>query len=264
MKVVATYSIKGGVGKTTAAVNLAYEATRAGVRVLLFRTRAWLNAWESNARPLPHSLQHRGGPCVSRALVGGVCSTLELRAIGRGRSRWRDKLRNWQRSSKAFQRRHFRSMRGWRTTTPRLTGLRTRRCMTCTSRVRWSRSCRRYQRIISRSVSFDRTVTSALPRTSRPTKPCMVRRARLRKKGYEIGPGGSPPLKTAPKGCPADHPRIELLRWKGLIASLGISDLTVVTSPRARAVAMMFWKDSEALTDWLDKNVGPTVLTYQR
>ena len=88
--------------------------------------------------------------------------------------------------------------------------------------------------------------------------------AALRKKGYEIGPGGSPPLKTAPKGYPADHPRIELLRWKGLIASLAISDVAVVTSPQARAVAMKFWKDSEALTDWLDNNVGPTTLTYQR
>jgi uncharacterized protein (TIGR02453 family) len=88
--------------------------------------------------------------------------------------------------------------------------------------------------------------------------------AALRKKGYEIGPGGNPPLKTAPKGYPADHPRIELLRWKGLIASVGISDLTVVTSPQARMVAMKFWKDSEALTDWLDSHVGPTVLTYQR
>jgi cellulose biosynthesis protein BcsQ len=36
MKVAATYSIKGGVGKTTTAVNLAHEAGRAGVRVLVW------------------------------------------------------------------------------------------------------------------------------------------------------------------------------------------------------------------------------------
>ncbi|MDQ1448716.1 MAG: chromosome partitioning protein [Actinomycetota bacterium] len=36
MKTLATYSIKGGVGKTTAAVNIAYEAARSGVRVLLW------------------------------------------------------------------------------------------------------------------------------------------------------------------------------------------------------------------------------------
>ena len=36
MRVVATYSIKGGVGKTSTAVNLAAEAARAGVRVLVW------------------------------------------------------------------------------------------------------------------------------------------------------------------------------------------------------------------------------------
>jgi cellulose biosynthesis protein BcsQ len=36
VKVLATYSIKGGVGKTTAAVNLGYEASRTGARVLLW------------------------------------------------------------------------------------------------------------------------------------------------------------------------------------------------------------------------------------
>jgi len=36
VKVLATYSIKGGVGKTTAAVNLAHEAAQTGVRVLVW------------------------------------------------------------------------------------------------------------------------------------------------------------------------------------------------------------------------------------
>jgi cellulose biosynthesis protein BcsQ len=36
VKVVATYSIKGGVGKTTTAVNIAYEAAQAGTRVLVW------------------------------------------------------------------------------------------------------------------------------------------------------------------------------------------------------------------------------------
>jgi len=36
VKILATYSIKGGVGKTTSAVNLAFEAAQAGARVLVW------------------------------------------------------------------------------------------------------------------------------------------------------------------------------------------------------------------------------------
>ena len=88
--------------------------------------------------------------------------------------------------------------------------------------------------------------------------------AALVKKGYQVGPGGNPPLKTTPKGYPADHPRIELLRWKGLIASTDITNKTVLTSPKVRDEAMAFWKASLPLLHWLDTNVGPTTVVYQR
>ena len=41
--------------------------------------------------------------------------------------------------------------------------------------------------------------------------------ATLRAGGYEIG--ACEVLKTAPKGYPKDHPRIELLRFKGIVMS---------------------------------------------
>jgi Conserved hypothetical protein (DUF2461) len=39
---------------------------------------------------------------------------------------------------------------------------------------------------------------------------------RLRAEGLDVGGGQA--LKSAPRGYPKDHPRIELLRYKGLIS----------------------------------------------
>ncbi len=80
----------------------------------------------------------------------------------------------------------------------------------------------------------------------------------LEKKGYRVGPGMNEPLKTTPKGYPADHPRIELLRWKGLIASTDITDESVVTSVVIRERILAFWKAAGGLVSWLDTHVGPT------
>jgi len=58
MKTVALYNLKGGVGKTAAAVNLAYLATEYGHRVLLWDldprgpppgTWAWNPAWRTRS-----------------------------------------------------------------------------------------------------------------------------------------------------------------------------------------------------------------------
>jgi uncharacterized protein (TIGR02453 family) len=84
--------------------------------------------------------------------------------------------------------------------------------------------------------------------------------AGLEKKGYRVGPGGAEPLKTAPKGYPKDHPRIERLRWKGCIASVDITDEKEITSPNVRDSILAFWKAAAPLNAWLEKHVGPSDL----
>jgi uncharacterized protein (TIGR02453 family) len=69
---------------------------------------------------------------------------------------------------------------------------------------------------------------------------------------------GGDSLKTAPRGYPKDHARIELLRRNGIIvwrewpvgAWLG-------TAKAADRVAQL-WRDAAPLMVWLDKHVGPS------
>jgi uncharacterized protein (TIGR02453 family) len=86
----------------------------------------------------------------------------------------------------------------------------------------------------------------------------------IEKKGFQVGPGMSEPLKTAPKGYPADHPRIALLRWKGLIASGQFTEESVVTTPAVRDSVLACWKALTPLVAWLDSHVGPTAMVRQR
>lgn len=67
-------------------------------------------------------------------------------------------------------------------------------------------------------------------------------------------------LKTAPRGFPKDHPRIELLRMKGLIAwrSWEIGAWLESEEPVARASA--FLETAQPLMSWLDEEVGPSEL----
>ncbi len=67
-------------------------------------------------------------------------------------------------------------------------------------------------------------------------------------------------LKTAPKGYPKDHPRIELLRFKGLVAWRDWPAGAWLGTRRAKDRVVEFLRASEALSDWLRKNVGPSTL----
>ncbi len=71
-------------------------------------------------------------------------------------------------------------------------------------------------------------------------------------------------LKTAPRGYPKDHPRIELLRMKGCIAnqSWDVAAWFGTSEPKDRIVE--FLDKAKPLVKWLDTNVGPTELEDSR
>ena len=70
--------------------------------------------------------------------------------------------------------------------------------------------------------------------------------------GWEVG-GSS--LRTAPRGYPRDHPRIELLRRKALTAMRWIEDGDVVTTPALVDAVRGHWRDVRPLVEWLRAEV---------
>ena len=67
-------------------------------------------------------------------------------------------------------------------------------------------------------------------------------------------------LKTAPRGYPKDHPRIELLRRKGLIAVKEFGAPAWLTTRRAATEIRTAWQAAEPMCAWLDTHVGPSTL----
>jgi uncharacterized protein (TIGR02453 family) len=65
-------------------------------------------------------------------------------------------------------------------------------------------------------------------------------------------------LKTAPKGYPKDHPRIDLLRHKGLIVWKQWPVGAWLGTAKAKDRVIELLKASKPLTKWLDTNVGPS------
>lgn len=68
---------------------------------------------------------------------------------------------------------------------------------------------------------------------------------------------GPDALKTAPRGYPKDHPRIELLRYKGLITWQEWPPADWLDTPRAIDRVVSFLHASAPLQGWLDQHVGP-------
>lgn len=81
---------------------------------------------------------------------------------------------------------------------------------------------------------------------------------RLARKGYSVG--AMDELKTAPRGYPKDHPRIELLRRKGLMVSKQYPVAAWMSTKKAAARIRDTWAGAADLCAWLDANVGPSTL----
>ena len=71
-------------------------------------------------------------------------------------------------------------------------------------------------------------------------------------------------LKTAPRGYPKDHPRIEFLRFKGLITWREWPAGAWLGTRRAKDRVVTFFEVSRPLSEWLRTNVGPWTLPERR
>jgi uncharacterized protein (TIGR02453 family) len=69
---------------------------------------------------------------------------------------------------------------------------------------------------------------------------------------------GTDPLKTAPKGYPRDHARIDLLRYRGIVAmrQWPVASWLGTTQARTRIVDVL--RSARPVCDWLDEHVGPS------
>ncbi len=79
-----------------------------------------------------------------------------------------------------------------------------------------------------------------------------------RRAGIEITAHES--LKTAPKGYPKDHPRIDLLRQKGIIAWKQWPVGPWLGTRKAKDRVVMFLRASRPLNEWFAAHVGPSTV----
>jgi uncharacterized protein (DUF2461 family) len=75
---------------------------------------------------------------------------------------------------------------------------------------------------------------------------------------------GHSSLKTAPRGYAKDHPRVGLLRHKGLIAWQEWPAEAWLGTATAKERVIKFLRGARPLRDWLDTHVGQSELAEDR
>ncbi len=80
--------------------------------------------------------------------------------------------------------------------------------------------------------------------------------ADARRAGYEVGSIGE--LKTAPRGYDRDHPRIDLIRRKGLMLSKDFGAPKWIHTKQVVGRVRECWEGAADVCGWLDAHVGPS------
>jgi uncharacterized protein (TIGR02453 family) len=76
--------------------------------------------------------------------------------------------------------------------------------------------------------------------------------------GFEVGHGMGEPLKTAPRGYPKDHPRVDLLRQKVVSAHRRLTGGSLRDAAAVRQFVVDSFDACEPMNDWIRSNIGPT------
>jgi uncharacterized protein (TIGR02453 family) len=78
----------------------------------------------------------------------------------------------------------------------------------------------------------------------------------LSQRGIELGHGMTEPLKTAPRGYPKDHPRVDLLRQKAVSAHRRLSGASLRDGAALRKFVVDTFDACGPLNDWIRSNIG--------
>jgi uncharacterized protein (TIGR02453 family) len=80
----------------------------------------------------------------------------------------------------------------------------------------------------------------------------------LQQRDFEVGHGMSAALKTAPRGYPRDHPRVDLLRQKAVSAHRRLTATRLRDGAALRQFVVDTFDACEPLNDWIMSNIGTT------
>ena len=71
--------------------------------------------------------------------------------------------------------------------------------------------------------------------------------------GYELG---GEQVATRPRGVPADHPRLELMRYKSLVAVSALGEPSWLSTPELVDQVAAHWRGIRPFVEWLTLHVG--------